>query len=29
MLQGVRQSEVKELIARLDKLKRNLGGAED
>ena len=29
MLQGVRQSELKELIARLDRLKRNLGGAED
>jgi DNA-binding MarR family transcriptional regulator len=28
-LQGVRQSEVKELIARLEKLKRNLGGADD
>ncbi len=28
-LQGVRQSEVKELIGRLQKLKRNLGGAED
>jgi hypothetical protein len=28
MLQGVRQNEVKELIARLEKLKRNLGGAE-
>lgn len=28
-LQGVRQSEVKDLIARLQKLKRNLGGAED
>ena len=28
MLQGVRQSEVKELIARLEKMKRNLGGAE-
>lgn len=29
MLQGVRQNEVKELIARLEKLKRNLGGADD
>ena len=29
MLQGVRQNELKELIARLEKLKRNLGGAED
>jgi DNA-binding MarR family transcriptional regulator len=29
MLQGVRQNEVKELIARLEKLKRNLGGAND
>ncbi|MEQ1753786.1 MAG: MarR family transcriptional regulator [Micropepsaceae bacterium] len=29
MLQGVRQSEVRELIARLEKLKRNLGGADD
>ena len=29
MLQGVRQSEVKELIAQLEKLKRNLGGADD
>lgn len=29
MLQGVRQSEVKNLIARLQKLKRNLGGADD
>ncbi len=28
-LQGVRQSEVKDLIARLQMLKRNLGGAED
>jgi DNA-binding MarR family transcriptional regulator len=28
-LQGVRQSEVKELIAQLQKLKRNLGGADD
>ncbi len=28
-LQGVRQSEVKELIAKLEKLKRNLGGADD
>lgn len=28
-LQGMRQSEVKELIARLEKLKRNLGGADD
>ncbi|MEQ1863815.1 MAG: MarR family transcriptional regulator [Micropepsaceae bacterium] len=28
-LQGVRQNEVKDLIARLQKLKRNLGGAED
>ena len=28
MLQGVRQNEVRELIARLEKLKRNLGGAE-
>lgn len=28
MLQGVRQKDVKELIARLEKLKRNLGGAE-
>jgi MarR family transcriptional regulator, transcriptional regulator for hemolysin len=27
-LQGVRQSEVKDLIARLQKLKRNLGGEE-
>lgn len=29
MLQGVRQNEVRELIARLEKLKRNLGGADD
>jgi DNA-binding MarR family transcriptional regulator len=29
MLQGVRQNEVKDLIARLEKLKRNLGGADD
>lgn len=29
MLQGVRQSELKDLIARLEKLKRNLGGAGD
>lgn len=29
MLQGVRQNEVKDLIARLEKLKRNLGGAGD
>jgi len=29
MLQGVRQHEVKDLIAQLDKLKRNLGGADD
>jgi DNA-binding MarR family transcriptional regulator len=29
MLQGMRQSDVKELIARLEKLKRNLGGADD
>ena len=28
-LQGMRQSEVKELIAQLEKLKRNLGGADD
>lgn len=28
-LQGMRQSEVKELIAQLKKLKRNLGGADD
>lgn len=28
MLQGVRQNEVKDLIARLELLKRNLGGAE-
>jgi MarR family transcriptional regulator, transcriptional regulator for hemolysin len=28
-LQGMRQSEVKDLIARLTMLKRNLGGAED
>ncbi len=28
-LQGMRQSEVKELIARLEKLKRNLGGDDD
>jgi DNA-binding MarR family transcriptional regulator len=28
-LQGMRQSEVKELIAKLEKLKRNLGGADD
>ncbi len=28
-LQGMRQGEVKDLIARLQKLKRNLGGAED
>ncbi|NOT40805.1 MAG: MarR family transcriptional regulator [Alphaproteobacteria bacterium] len=27
-LQGMRQSDVKELIARLEKLKRNLGGAD-
>jgi len=29
MLQGVRQKELKDLIARLEKLKRNLGGADD
>jgi DNA-binding MarR family transcriptional regulator len=29
MLQGARQSEVKELIERLQKLKRNLGGTDD
>lgn len=29
MLQGVRQHEVKNLIAQLEKLKRNLGGADD
>ena len=29
MLQGVRQNDVKDLIARLEKLKRNLGGADD
>jgi MarR family transcriptional regulator for hemolysin len=29
MLQGVRQHEVKDLIAQLEKLKRNLGGADD
>lgn len=29
MLQGVRPHEVKELIARLQKLKRNLGGTDD
>lgn len=29
LLQGVRQSEVKDLIARLELLKRNLGGAEE
>ena len=28
MLQGVRQNEVKDLIARLEQMKRNLGGAE-
>ncbi len=28
LLQGVRQNEVKDLIARLEKLKRNLGGVE-
>jgi DNA-binding MarR family transcriptional regulator len=28
-LQGMRQSEVKELISQLTKLKRNLGGADD
>ena len=28
-LQGMRQGEVKELVARLEKLKRNLGGADD
>jgi DNA-binding MarR family transcriptional regulator len=28
LLQGVRQNEVKELIARLEQLKRNLGGAD-
>jgi DNA-binding MarR family transcriptional regulator len=28
-LQGMRQSDVKELIAKLEKLKRNLGGADD
>lgn len=28
-LQGMRQSEVKDLIAKLEKLKRNLGGADD
>jgi DNA-binding MarR family transcriptional regulator len=28
-LQGMRQSEVKDLIAQLKKLKRNLGGADD
>ncbi|MCE9521627.1 MAG: MarR family transcriptional regulator [Alphaproteobacteria bacterium] len=28
-LQGMRQGEVKDLIAQLQKLKRNLGGAED
>ena len=28
-LQGVRQNELKDLIAQLQKLKRNLGGAED
>ena len=28
LLQGVRQNELKDLIARLEKLKRNLGGAE-
>lgn len=28
-LQGMRQSDVKDLIARLEKLKRNLGGADD
>ena len=28
-LQGMRQHEVKELIARLESLKRNLGGADD
>lgn len=29
MLQGVRQKDVRELIARLEQLKRNLGGAEE
>jgi len=28
-LQGVRQHEVKEMVARLERLKRNLGGADD
>ncbi len=29
MLKDVRQSDVKDLIAQLEKLKRNLGGADD
>jgi DNA-binding MarR family transcriptional regulator len=29
MLQGMRQNEVKDLVAQLQRLKRNLGGADD